>query len=175
MNLISGLSFSGNFVIAFMGSGQTAHFDDVGYSRFANIDPNHSSVKMKDEPLVFVNNIGFCVGRGVVSGLQEAKEELGWSASAEVVSTAIGISVSMLGGPITATVVAILSLIPAVIGTIQSLFMIAQSAGGIYSTATGTGTIYDKAEAFAHDFIIMAVGIIVLRDSVKTLDASLST
>ena len=52
--------------------------------------------------------------------------------------------------------------------------MIAQSAGGIYSTATGTGTLYDKLEAFAHDFIIMAVGIIFLKDSVKTLDASLS-
>ncbi|MDE6853411.1 MAG: cellulose binding domain-containing protein, partial [Lachnospiraceae bacterium] len=41
---------SGDFVIAFMGNGQTAHIDDVGYSRFANIDPDHSSVKMKDEP-----------------------------------------------------------------------------------------------------------------------------
>ena len=165
---------SGNFVIAFMGSGQTAHFENVGDSRFANIDPNHSSVSVKDEPLVFVANFRFSVGWGVVSGLQEALRDLERSAFATAFSAAIGISVSMLGGPVIASVIAVLGLIPAVIGTIQSLFMIAQSAGGIYSTATGTGTLYDKVEAFAHDFIIMAVGITVLTFSVITLDASLS-
>lgn len=40
---------SENFIIAFMGSEQIAHFDDVGYSRYVNIDPDHSSVKIKDE------------------------------------------------------------------------------------------------------------------------------
>ncbi len=166
---------SENFVIAFMGSGQTAHFDDVGYSRFANIDPDHSSVKIKDERLVFWANVSMSVGRGVVSGLQEALGDLELSASAAAVSTAIGISLSAIDAPVVVAVVAVLSLIAAVIGTIQSLFMIAQSAGGIYSTATGTGTIYDKLEAFAHDFIIMVVGIVTLKGSVKTIEASLSS
>ena len=71
-----------NFVIAFMGSGQTAHFDDVGYSRFASIDPEHCSVEIKDEPLIFVANAGMSIGRGVVSGLQEALGDLELNASA---------------------------------------------------------------------------------------------
>ena len=60
---------SENFVIAFMGSGQRAHIDNIIYSRFANIDPYHCSVKMQDEPLVFVANMGMSIGKGVVSGL----------------------------------------------------------------------------------------------------------
>ncbi|MDE6852644.1 MAG: hypothetical protein K2J67_09195, partial [Lachnospiraceae bacterium] len=41
--------------------------------------------------------------------------------------------------------------------------------------ATGTGTVYDKAEAFAHDFIILVAGILTLAGSMKALDAGLSS
>ena len=97
------------------------------------------------------------------------------SASAAAVSTVIGVSLSALDAPVIVAAVAVLTLIATVIGTIQSLFIIAQSSGGIYSTATGTGTFYDKVEAFAHDFTIMVVGIVTLTGSVKSIEASLSS
>ena len=101
--------------------------------------------------------------------------DLELSVSAAAVSSVIGISLSAIEAPVVVAAVAIIGLIAGVIGTIQSLFMIAQSTGGIYSTATGTGTFYDKVEAFAHDFIIMVVGMVTLTGSVKSIEASLSS
>ena len=47
--------------------------------------------------------------------------------------------------------------------------MIAQSAGGIYSTTTGTGTFYDKLEAFAHDATMLAVSLIFLWGTISAI------
>ncbi len=58
-----------DFVIAFMGKDQWAHFDDDNLSRFKNIDPDYREVHRKDGLLVFVERLRYRVLKGVLSGL----------------------------------------------------------------------------------------------------------
>lgn len=168
---------SGKFTIAFMGSGEhTAHFDNIEYSRFANIDIAHANVKMTDDIYESLDRYLFSIGKGLASGLQEALsiEELRDTVLTFMASYGISIAVGAVIDP--PLILAIIGVLAAVISVISASFMVAQAIEGIYDTATSTGTVYQKAEAYAHDavLLVMSVGAIIgsareLVNSVKTL------
>ena len=65
---------SENFVIAFIGSGQRAYFDDDKDSGFANIDSAHDSVRIVDYPMVLEDSMSFRICRGILIGLQDDQQ-----------------------------------------------------------------------------------------------------
>ena len=150
-----------NFVIAFMGSGQVAYFDDK-YSGFANIDPAYSSVEIIDYPAILENSMSYRISRGILTGLQDVLGIYELGDCAEALTAALGITLAEVTPGIPQTVACSVTTLMEIIAIIQSVYTSAASAGGIYSTAMGEGDKYDKAEAFAHDATMLAVSLIFL-------------
>ncbi len=163
-----------DFVIAFMGKDQWAHFDDDNLSRFKNIDPDYREVHMRDEPLVFAGRLSYRVLKGVLSGLQEALgiNEL----NGVTVAYLAGIGLTLTAATVLTSgfILAAIGVLGSVVMAITSLISMAEAAHGIYSTAVGPGTSYDKAEAYAHDITLLVLSAINLKGSLTMLSNSVS-
>ncbi len=157
---------SENFVIAFMGSGQVAHFDDKN-SEFANIDPVYSSVKIINYPVILEKSMSFRISRGILTGLQDALGIYELSQCAETLNASLKISMVASIEIISPMIIGSVTTLMEIIATIQSVFTATAAVKGIYSTAMRAGNKYDKAEAFARDATMLAVSLIFLLGTVS--------
>ncbi|MDE6852489.1 MAG: hypothetical protein K2J67_08370, partial [Lachnospiraceae bacterium] len=123
-----------NFVIAFKGNGQRAHFDNTDFSRIANIDPDYRFVSMDDKPLVFAGRMSYHIVKGILSGIQEALgiSELNATAVAFLAGMGIGLTAATVLFP--EVLVGALGVLGNVVMAVSSLYSMAEAAGGIYST-----------------------------------------
>ena len=156
-------------MIAFVGEGQKAHFDDIDYSGFANVDPAYSKYTMDDELIVSTGRMCYRLAKGFLGGMLEAMGLSELNATAVALMAGLGIAIAV-GGALSPPVIAgVIGTLFGILLTLSSAYGIAKAAGGIYSTATGTESIYDKAEAFAHDTAVMIVCIFYLKAGVSLL------
>ncbi|MCH5267591.1 MAG: hypothetical protein J1E62_04520, partial [Lachnospiraceae bacterium] len=162
---------TGGFVIAFIGEKeQLVCFKTYEYAGFANIDPKYNEFMRTEEPDELMDRVIYRISKGFISGLKEASgiEILEDIANNYAMLLGIGtlVAASVVFWPV--------GLVLSVCIAIYSIFIIAKSAGGIYSTLTGDGDIYDKAEAFGHDAALMLVSVFFLKGSVDGMAKNIS-
>lgn len=157
---IASFASSENFVIVFMGSEQKAYFDDAKNSGFANIDSVHGSVKIIDYAMILEESMSFRISRGILTGLRDALGILELSDAAVALIATLGISLAASMVIMPEVVANVIGMIIGIIGVVNCAFTIVAATRGIYSTAMGTESKYDKTEDFAHDATMLVVSLI---------------
>lgn len=124
--------------------------------------------------MVFAGRMSYRVLKGVLSGLQDALgiDEL----NGVTVAYLAGIGITLTAATVLTSgfVIGAAGVLGSVVMAITSLISMAEAAQGIYSTAMGPGTSYDKAEAYAHDVTLLMLSAISLKGSMKIMSDSVS-
>ena len=165
-----------NFTIAFVGEGeQTAYFQDIYNSDFANVDSNCNNFKRTNNILLDSGKVMYhlCLGileglQEMVAGLQEMLTPPELSEQAKVILAALGISIGAATVLAPEVVIPILRTIFSTAAAFFSVFMVFCSVKNIYNTAMGEGDRYEKARAFGKDGINLIVNVFALRKEVPT-------